>query len=103
MVAIARLIRTLTWLAVLLIALGILLWVLSANQHNTIVSDIHDAAKWVTGPFHGIFSVKGPKLHLALNWGLAAVVYLIVGHFLASLAARAVPRRRAFGRARPVT
>jgi len=102
MLAIARLIRTVTILVVALIVLAILLWVLSANPHNTIVSDIHDAANWLVTPFHGIFSVKGPKLHLAVNWGVAALVYLIVGMFLASLAARALPRR-SFGRARPVT
>jgi hypothetical protein len=102
MLAIARVIRTATWLAVLLIAVGILLFVLSANAHNTIVSDIHDAAGWLTTPFHGLFSVKGPKVHLAVNWGVAAIVYLIVGHFLASLAARALPRGRSYGRVRPV-
>jgi hypothetical protein len=86
-----------TALAVLLIVVGILLWVLSANPSNTIVSDIHDAANWLVTPFHGLFSVKGAKLHLAVNWGVAAVVYAIVGGFLASLAARAIPRR-GFGR-----
>jgi hypothetical protein len=102
MLAIARLIRTLTGLVVLVIVVGILLWVLSANPHNTIVSDIHDAANWLVTPFHGIFSVKGSKLHVAVNWGLAAVVYAIVGGFLASLAARSMPRRRGLGRVRPV-
>ncbi len=101
MLLIARLIRLATMLAVLLIVLGIVLWVLSANEHNVIVSDIHDAANWLVGPFHGLFSVKGAKLHLAVNWGVAAVVYAIVGGFLASLAARAVPRR-GLSRVRPV-
>jgi hypothetical protein len=102
MLAIARVIRTATWLAVLLVALGILLFVLSANSHNTIVSDIHDAASWLTTPFHGLFGIKGSKLHLAVNWGVAAVVYAVVGSFLASLAARAIPRGRSYGRVRPV-
>jgi len=79
--------------------------VLSANPHNTIVTDIHDAANWLVGPFHNVFSVNGAKLNLALNWGLAAVVYAIVGGLLASLVARAglAGRGRAFGRrVRPV-
>lgn len=100
--ALARLIRTLTGLVVLVIALGILLFVLSANPQNAIVSDIHDAAQWLVGPFQNVFSVKGPKLNLALNWGLAAVVYLIVGGFLTSLAARGAARGRGLGRVRPV-
>jgi ribose/xylose/arabinose/galactoside ABC-type transport system permease subunit len=102
MLAIARLIRIVTTLVVLLIALGILLWVLSANQHNSVVSDIHDAANWLVTPFHGLFSIKGSKLHLAVNWGVAAVVYAIVGGFLASIAARVGIPRRSFGRVRPV-
>jgi hypothetical protein len=102
MLAIARLIRAATGLAVLVIIVGILLWVLSANPHNTIVSDIHDAANWLVTPFHGLFSIKGAKLHLAVNWGVAAIVYAIVGNLLASLAARAGLRRGGFGRVRPV-
>ena len=100
--ALARLIRTATGLVALVIVLGILLFVLSANPHNVIVSDIHDAANWLVGPFRNVFSVKGPKLNLALNWGLATLVYLVVGGFLARLAARGVPGGRRFGRVRPV-
>ena len=102
MLVVARLIRTVTALAVLLIVVGILLWVLSANPSNTIVSDVHDAANWLTTPFHGLFTIKNPKVHVAVNWGVAAVVYAIVGGFLASLVARAVARGRGFGRRRAV-
>ena len=102
MVAIARVIRAFTGLVVLVIVVGILLFVLSANGHNTIVSDIHDAAKWLVGPFQNVFSVKGPKLDLALNWGLAALIYLIVGGFLSRLAVRALPRGTGYRRVRPV-
>jgi hypothetical protein len=34
------------------------------------------------------------KLAMAVNWGLAALVYLIVGHIIASLLTRMTPRRR---------
>jgi len=94
----ARLIRTVAGLVALVIVLGILLFVLSANPHNAIVSDIHDAANWLVGPFRNIFSVKGQKLNLALNWGLAALVYLLLGGLLASLAVRGVAGGRRFGR-----
>ena len=100
MLVVARLIRTVTALVVLVIVLGIVLWVLSANGNNVIVKDIHDAAQWLVGPFKNVFSVKGAKLNLAVNWGLAAVVYAIVGHFLASLVARAAARGRGVGRVR---
>jgi hypothetical protein len=64
------------------------------------VSDIHDAGAWLAGPFKNVFTVKNAKEAIALNWGLAALVYLVVGSLLASLIARHVPAR--FGRARPV-
>ena len=88
MLAIARLIRVVTGLVVLVIVIAIALWLLSANPHNGIVSDIHQAGQWLVGPFKNVFSVSGAKLHLALNWGLAALVYLIIGGLLASACAR---------------
>jgi hypothetical protein len=98
MLAIARLIRAATGVAVAVIVLGIILWLLGANPHNGIVSDIHDAGAWLVTPFKNLFSLRGAKLHLAVNWGLAAVVYLVVGGFLASLAARGTAGRRRWRR-----
>ena len=92
--AIARLIRTVAVAVAVVIVVGIILRVVSANPHNAIVSDIHDAGNWLVGPFHSVFSVKDSKLELGLNWGLAALVYVAVGHLLARLVARVTPRRR---------
>lgn len=92
--AIARLIRTLAIAVAIVIAVGIILRVVSANPHNAIVSDIHDAGNWLVGPFHHVFSVKDAKLELGLNWGLAAVVYLAVGSLLAGLLASSAARSR---------
>ena len=85
----ARLVRTVAGIVCAVIVVGIVLVLLSANSHNVIVSDVHDAANWLTTPFHGIFSVKGAKLALTLNWGLAAIVYAVIGHVIAMLLARA--------------
>jgi hypothetical protein len=99
--ALARLIRTAAIAVAAVIVVAIILGLASANPHNTIVSDIHDAGQWLVGPFSNVFSVSGAKLHLVLNWGLAALVYLVVGTFLASLLARGAAQSR-FGRARSV-
>ena len=90
--AVARLIRTIAIAVALVIVVGIILRVVSANPHNVIVSDIHDAANWLVGPFHNVFSVKDAKLELGLNWGLAALVYLAIGSLLAGLLARTSAR-----------
>jgi hypothetical protein len=100
MIAIARLVRTVAMVVAAILVVGIILRLVGANSANSIVSDIHDAGNWLAGPFRNIFTVKNAKEAIALNWGLAAVVYLIVGHLLASLLARAGAGR--FGSARPV-
>jgi hypothetical protein len=90
----ARIVRTLAGLVALVIVAAIVLFVLGANQSNGIVSDIHDAGQWLVQPFKNLFSIHKAKVALAVNWGVAALVYLVVGHFIASLLARMTPRRR---------
>lgn len=86
--AAARVVRLITALVVGLIVVGILLVVLKANPSNGIVSALLDAARWLVGPFKGIFDVGGHKLDVAVNWGLAALVYGAVGSLIARLLAR---------------
>jgi hypothetical protein len=81
----ARVVRLIVGIIVLIIVAGILLVLLKANPTNTIVADVHDAARWFAGPFDGIFSFHSARVALAVNWGLAAVVYLIVGGLIARL------------------
>jgi hypothetical protein len=92
MLTIARIVRLIVALVVLLIIAGIVLKLANANAGNTIVRDVTDAAKWLVGPFKNVFSIKNAKTSVAVNWGLAALVYFIVGGFIASLIARAAPR-----------
>ncbi|HUA02878.1 MAG TPA: hypothetical protein VMB27_03175 [Solirubrobacteraceae bacterium] len=93
MLAIARLVRLVATVVALVIVVGGALFLLGANQSNTIVHDIHTAASWLVGPFKNVFSFSGhPKTTLAANWGLAALVWLLVGHLIASLIARLAPR-----------
>jgi hypothetical protein len=92
MLMIARLVRLVTALVALVIVVAIVLRVLGANPGNVVVKDIHDIGKTLVGPFHNVFSLKNPKASIAANWGLAAVVWLIVGSVIASLIARISPR-----------
>jgi CDP-diglyceride synthetase len=92
LMAIARLIRLAVAIVVLVIAAAVVLRLLSANPGNVIVRDIHDAGRALVGPFKDVFSPKNAKVSMAINWGLAAVVYLIVGGLIASVLARAAPR-----------
>ena len=95
----ARLVRAATAAAVVLIVLGIILYDAKANPSNTIVSGIHDAANWLTSPFHGLFTFHGLRKQLSLNWGIAAVVYLIAGAIIASIIASPARLTNRFRRA----
>ena len=83
------LVARLLWLAAALVALvivaGIALVALKANMGNSIVSSIHDAAKFLVGPFDGTFKPSDHRLAVAINWGLAAVVYLFVARLIVRL------------------
>lgn len=94
MLMLARLIRIITALIVGVIVVGIVLHLLDANSSNGLVSAIYDIAGWFVDPFKGIFSLDERKAEIAVNWGIAALVYAIVGGVIASLLARAALRGR---------
>jgi uncharacterized protein YggT (Ycf19 family) len=83
----ARVVSLITAIVVGIIVIGIVLVLLKANPTNQIVSFFHDTAKTLVGPFKDVFSIKGRK-GIAVNWGLAAVVYAIVGGFIVRLLSR---------------
>jgi hypothetical protein len=91
----ARLSRRAAWILAAIIVAGILLIVLSANASNSIVSSVRDTARSLVGPFDGMFNLHDHKLAIAINWGIAAFVYVIVGSArLVVLAGSAGLRRR---------
>ena len=52
---------------------------------------------WLAGPFDGMFSFHSAKTAIAVNWGIAALVYLIVGGLIVRLLGRTY-RDRSGGR-----
>lgn len=97
MLALAGVVRAVAAVVVGIIVVAIVLVVLGANESNTIVNAIHDAGSWLAGPFKGIFDLEGRKADVAVNWGIAAVVYAIVAGLLVRLLAGADGHGR-FGR-----
>lgn len=85
-------IASLVWLiavvCALFLAVGALLIALNANEQNSIVQFVLDGADLLDGPFsreNGIFTFDGKDAETKsalVNWGLAAVVYLIIGKIL---------------------
>ena len=73
--------------ALVLIA-GILLVVLEANRSNEIVQVVRDAAAFLAGPFDGLFTLERQKVEVAVNWGIAAVVWYALARVIARLLLR---------------
>ena len=100
-VAIARLVMTLACLIALLIALAVVLRDVDANGRNTIVKGIHDGANFFAGAFTGLVTFKGhAKREITVDWGIALVVYLVVGAVLARSIGRVGRSGLSYGRSR---
>jgi hypothetical protein len=86
--SLARAVIMLATAVALVIIAGILLVVLKANPSNDIVKIVHDAAAWLAGPFDGLFNFARHRVEIAVNWGIAAVVWYAVGRLIARLLLR---------------
>ena len=84
----ARLVTLVAGLVAAVIVLGILLVVLEANRSNDIVNAVLDAARWLAGPFKDLFTIDNRKTEVAVNYGIAAVVYLAIGSVIARILRR---------------
>ena len=84
----ARIITSIAGLVAGAIVLGIVLVVLEANRGNGLVDLILDIARFLAGPFKDMFELDERKVEVAVNWGLAAVVYLVVANMVARLLRR---------------
>jgi hypothetical protein len=96
MLFLARIVRTATKLAAAVIVAGILLYVLGAKQSNEVVSAVMDAGRWLVGPFDDLFTMDDRKVELAVNWGIAAFLWALIGGLVARAlgTASGVARRR---------
>jgi hypothetical protein len=83
-----RLVSLVTSVVVAIIVVAIALVLLEANQRNDIVNAVVDAGRSLTEPFAGIFKPGSLKARIGVNWGLAAVVYSLVGGLIARLLLR---------------
>ena len=85
MFMLARMVKLAGALVVGVIVAGILCHVLGANASNGVVSAVYHVDKVLVGPFRGLFSLSDHKLEIAINWGIAALVYGAAAALLARL------------------
>lgn len=86
--SLARAVTLLTGAIALILIIAILLVVLEANRSNDIVQAMRDAAGFLAGPLDNLFKLDSNKAERAVNWGLAAVVWLAIGRIVARLLLR---------------
>lgn len=86
--SLARAVILLTTAIALVLILGIVLVVLEANRSNDIVQVVRDAAGVLAGPFDNLFKLDSNKAERAVNWGIAAVVWLALGRLVARMLLR---------------
>jgi anti-sigma factor RsiW len=79
----ASLIWLIAVLAAAMLALGALFTALDqTNQSNEIVRWILERGHDLVGPFKDLFRLETAKNTLLVNWGIAALVYLIAGKII---------------------
>ena len=88
----ATIVDVVVGLVTLTIVLGIALVVLGANEDNALVGAVRDAADFLAAPFRDVFERDDLKEELAINWGIAVLVYFVVGRAVAALLRRGGPR-----------
>ncbi|GGR95954.1 hypothetical protein GCM10010252_38440 [Streptomyces aureoverticillatus] len=66
-----------------ILALWILMDLLDANRSNDLVQVVQDAARWLAGWSHDLFTFDERWARVVAGYGLAAVVYAVAGHLVA--------------------
>jgi hypothetical protein len=84
----AAVIRLVADVMAIVLGLWILMYVLDANRANDLVSFMRDAANWLAGWSHNLFTPDTDWLRVTLNYGLPALVYLFIGHAIAGRVSR---------------
>lgn len=67
-----------------ILVLWILMDLLDANRGNDLVQLVRDVARWLAGWSHDLFTFDERWARVVAGYGLAAVVYAVVGHAIAN-------------------
>ncbi|MFD4260295.1 hypothetical protein ACFWR9_22425 [Streptomyces sp. NPDC058534] len=80
----ARAIAVVADIMAFILGLWILMYLLDANRANDLVQFVHDAANWLAGWSRDLFTFDEDWARVVTGYGLAAVVYLFIGHAIAN-------------------
>jgi len=94
MVIVARIVSAIFFLIVGIIVLGILFYIFGANPANPVVNFVAQAADFLVTPFRFIFLLANNNAQVAINWGIGALIYLVVGALITGVLSAGRRRRR---------
>lgn len=80
--AVIGIIRAVTGVTTTIFVLHILFVVLDANQGNEFVSFVYLMAKTLVLGLGDVFTPDDAEIGVVLNYGFAAILYLVVGQFI---------------------
>ncbi|MFA1543423.1 hypothetical protein [Actinomadura monticuli] len=86
--AVATAISVVTTVVVVILAVHIVFVAFDANTANDLVRWFGDRATDLCWQFKDVFQPESPKTEVAVNYGLAALVYLVAGRILVGLVRR---------------
>ena len=84
----ASVVMTIATIIAGIILVGIVLVLVGANMQNTVVDFVMDIGRFFARPFGDLFPQDNVKQNYVVNWGIAAIVYLVVGAILARIIRR---------------
>lgn len=79
----ARVIAVVADIMAFIIGLWILMYLLDANRGNDLVDFVQHSARWLAGWSYDLFTFDAAWARVVAGYGLAAAVYLFVGHAVA--------------------
>jgi hypothetical protein len=85
LVLLATLVRILTAIFAAILVIHVVLTVASANPGSNITTFFADAANHLTLGAGNLFQPTSPWLQVTLNYGIAAVIWLIIGFVVARI------------------
>lgn len=77
---VARVVAVVADVMAFIIGLWILMYLLDANRANDLVEFVRETARWLAGWSHDLFTFDKEWARVVAGYGLAAVVYLFIGH-----------------------
>ncbi|MGW7286086.1 hypothetical protein ACWGH4_11405 [Streptomyces sp. NPDC054847] len=77
---VARVVAVVADVMAFVIGLWILMYLLDANRANDLVEFVRETARWLAGWSHDLFTFDKEWARVVAGYGLAAIVYLFIGH-----------------------